>query len=114
MQTVEVRKSCLKHLPTNSVCKSLETFAFLALLRFSGEKPENRLSAKMPLLRWIPPTSWEKAFIVGIAWICIGQPDKPQETTLGEECSIEVWSACDIQGISHSVCTYMHALHTNR
>ena len=22
--------------------------------RFSGEKPENRLSAKMPLLRWIP------------------------------------------------------------
>eukprot|EP00913_Durusdinium_trenchii_P026711 g25060.t1 len=32
----------------------------LTINRFSGEKPENRLSAKMPLLRWIPPTSWEK------------------------------------------------------
>ena len=34
-------------------------------LRLSGEKPENRLSAKMPLLRWVPEyaTGLENAFL---------------------------------------------------
>ena len=34
--------------------KAFEGLKPYLLIRFSGDKPENRLAAKVPLLRWIP------------------------------------------------------------
>ena len=39
--------------PLQSV-KAWSLYRSLSSDRFSGDKPENRLAAKVPLLRWVP------------------------------------------------------------